>query len=54
LIGGSFGLSKEIINSSDAAISISKMTFPHRLFKILLVEQIYRSFSILNNSPYHK
>ena len=54
LIGGSFGLSKEIINSSDVAISISKMTFPHRLFKILLVEQIYRSFSIINNSPYHK
>ena len=54
LIGGSFGLSQEVISSSDASISISKMTFPHRLFKVLLVEQIYRSFSILNNSPYHK
>jgi 23S rRNA (pseudouridine1915-N3)-methyltransferase len=54
IIGGSFGLSDEILNSSNKVISISKMTFPHRLFKIILMEQIYRAFSILNNSPYHK
>ena len=54
IIGGSFGLSDEILNSSNKIISISEMTFPHRLFKIILMEQIYRAFSILNNSPYHK
>lgn len=54
LIGGSFGLSKEILKKSNRVISLSNMTFPHRLFKIMLVEQLYRALSILNNSPYHK
>lgn len=54
IIGGSFGVSDQILNRSDKVISFSNMTFPHRLFKIILMEQIYRSFAIINNSPYHK
>lgn len=54
IIGGSFGLSKEVINRSNKVISASNFTFPHRLFRIILVEQIYRSFSIINKAPYHK
>ena len=54
VIGGSFGLSKKVIDRSDKVISASNFTFPHRLFRIILVEQIYRSFSIINNAPYHK
>ena len=54
VIGGSFGLSERVINHADIKFSASSLTFPHRLFKILLIEQIYRSFSIFNNQPYHK
>ena len=54
VIGGSFGLSKNVLNHADMLLSISSLTFPHRLFKIILIEQIYRSFSIFNNQPYHK
>ncbi|MCK4552149.1 MAG: 23S rRNA (pseudouridine(1915)-N(3))-methyltransferase RlmH [Tenericutes bacterium] len=54
IIGGSLGLSKEILNKADVKLSFSKMTFPHRLMKLILLEQIYRSFRINKNEPYHK
>ena len=54
IIGGSYGLSDEIKKISNYALSFSKMTFPHQLFRIMLLEQIYRSFKILNNETYHK
>ena len=54
LIGGSFGLDKNILKNSQRVLSASNFTFPHRLFRIILIEQIYRAFSIINNSPYHK
>ena len=54
VIGGSFGLSKNVLSHADMLLSVSSLTFPHRLFKIILIEQIYRSFSIFNNRPYHK
>ena len=54
VIGGSFGLSKSITDRSDKVFSASYFTFPHRLFRIILIEQIYRAFSIINNAPYHK
>jgi len=54
IIGGSNGLSKEVLNSSNFLLSFSKMTFPHQLMRLILLEQIYRSFRINNNQPYHK
>lgn len=54
IIGGSYGLSDLIKQRSNYALSFSKMTFPHQLFRILLLEQIYRSFKIMNNESYHK
>ncbi|MDA3812106.1 MAG: 23S rRNA (pseudouridine(1915)-N(3))-methyltransferase RlmH [Spirochaetaceae bacterium] len=54
LIGGSLGLSDEVKNKSDFSLSFSKMTFPHQMMKLILLEQIYRSFRILKNEPYHK
>ena len=54
MIGGSLGLSKELINKSDLVISFSKLTFPHQLFRLILLEQIYRSFKIMKNETYHK
>ncbi|NLB85304.1 MAG: 23S rRNA (pseudouridine(1915)-N(3))-methyltransferase RlmH [Acholeplasmataceae bacterium] len=54
LIGGSKGFSEEVKQIADQKISFSKMTFPHELFRLILVEQIYRAESINNNSPYHK
>ena len=54
VIGGSLGLSKEVLNKSNLKLSFSKMTFPHQLMKLILLEQIYRSFRINNNEPYHK
>ncbi|MDO4368920.1 MAG: 23S rRNA (pseudouridine(1915)-N(3))-methyltransferase RlmH [bacterium] len=54
LIGSSNGLDEEIKNLSTKKISFSPLTFPHGLFRIILLEQIYRSFKILNNESYHK
>ena len=54
VIGGSYGLSDEIKKRSNYKLSFSKMTFPHQLFRVLLLEQIYRSFKIINNESYHK
>ena len=54
VIGGSNGLSEEMLKRSDLLISFSKMTFPHQLMRMILLEQIYRSFRINNNEPYHK
>jgi len=54
VIGGSYGLSNSIKKRSNFKLSFSKMTFPHQLFRIILLEQIYRSFKILNNESYHK
>lgn len=54
IIGSSFGLSKEIKQMSDFKFSMSKMTFPHKLARIMLTEQLYRGFSISNNGKYHK
>ena len=54
IIGGSLGLSDEVIKRADYKLCFSKMTFPHQLFRVMLLEQIYRSFRINNNEPYHK
>jgi len=54
VIGGADGLDSSITNSSSTKLSLSHMTLPHHLVKIFLVEQIYRSLSILNNHPYHR
>ncbi len=54
VIGGSLGLHKTVIDRADMKLSFSKMTFPHQLMRVILLEQIYRSFRIINNEPYHK
>ncbi len=54
VIGGSYGLDEKVKNRSDYALSFSKMTFPHQLFRVILLEQIYRGFKIINNETYHK
>lgn len=54
VIGGSIGLGKKVLSRSNYALSFSKMTFPHQLMRVILLEQIYRSYRILSNEPYHK
>ncbi len=54
IVGGSNGVSVDVKNKANMLLSFSPMTFPHQLFRIMLLEQIYRSLAILNNSPYHK
>ena len=54
VIGGSIGLGREGLRRSDYALSFSKMTFPHQLMRVILLEQIYRSYRIINGEPYHK
>jgi 23S rRNA (pseudouridine1915-N3)-methyltransferase len=54
VIGGSYGLSDQVMERSNQKISFSKMTFPHQLMRLILIEQIYRAYMILKNHPYHK
>lgn len=54
IIGGSVGMSEEVKKRSDMRLSFSKMTFPHQLFKLMLLEQVYRGFKINANESYHK
>ena len=54
IIGGSNGIRQDILDKSDMLLSFSKLTYPHGLFRLILLEQIYRSFKILNNESYHK
>ena len=54
IIGGSYGLHEDIKKLSNFSLSFSKLTFPHQLFRVMLLEQIYRSFKIINNETYHK
>lgn len=54
VIGGSYGTSDRVRNRADYRLSFSKMTFPHQLFRVMLLEQVYRAFTIQNNVTYHK
>ncbi len=54
VIGGSLGLSDEVMKRADYKLSFSRMTFPHQLMRVILLEQIYRSYRIINHEPYHK
>ena len=54
IIGGSIGLGEEVLQKSNYALSFSKMTFPHQLMRVILLEQIYRSYRIISGEPYHK
>ncbi len=54
VIGGSLGLADRILKRADYHLSFSKMTFPHQLMRVILLEQIYRSYRIMNHEPYHK
>jgi len=54
IIGGSYGVHEDIKEKANLRLSFSKLTFPHQLFRVILLEQIYRSFKIINNEEYHK
>lgn len=54
IIGGSLGLSEDVLKRADYKLSFSKMTFPHQLMRMILLEQIYRAYRIISNQPYHK
>jgi 23S rRNA (pseudouridine1915-N3)-methyltransferase len=54
IIGGSLGLSAAVLNRANYKLSFSKMTFPHQLFRVMLLEQVYRGFRIIKGEPYHK
>lgn len=54
VIGGSIGLGEEVLQRSDYALSFGRLTYPHQLMRVMLLEQIYRSFRIINKEPYHK
>lgn len=54
VIGGSLGLADSVLKRADERVSFSKLTFPHQLMRVILLEQIYRGYRILNHEPYHK
>lgn len=54
VIGGSLGLDEEVLKRSDYKLSFSKMTFPHQMMRMVLLEQVYRGYRIINGEPYHK
>ena len=54
VIGGSLGLGNEVLKRADYKLSFSRMTFPHQLMRVILLEQIYRSYRIISGEPYHK
>ena len=54
VIGGSLGLSGRVLDRADECLSFSRMTFPHQMMRVILLEQIYRSFRIIHGEPYHK
>lgn len=54
IIGGSIGLGEDVLKRSDYGLSFSKMTFPHQLMRVILLEQLYRSYRIIEGAPYHK
>lgn len=54
IIGGSLGLDQRVLKQSDMLLSFSDMTFPHQLMRVILLEQVYRSYRIINGEPYHK
>ncbi|MFW5787484.1 MAG: 23S rRNA (pseudouridine(1915)-N(3))-methyltransferase RlmH [Halanaerobiales bacterium] len=54
IVGGPHGLSEEVLNESDYQLSLSHMTFTHQMIRLILLEQLYRAFKIMNNEPYHK
>lgn len=54
VIGGSLGLSESVLERAEEWLSFSKMTFPHQMMRVILLEQIYRSYRIMNHEPYHK
>lgn len=54
IIGGAFGIHKSLLDKSNKKIAFGKVTYPHKLLRAMLVEQVYRAFSIINNHPYHK
>jgi len=54
VIGGSLGLSRDVLKRANLKLSFSKMTFPHQLMRMILLEQVYRAFRIMRNEPYHK
>ena len=54
ITGGALGLSSQVVNSADFKLSLSKMTFPHQLVRLILLEQVYRAFSIIEGRKYHK
>ena len=54
VIGGSLGLADKVLKRANGSLSFSKMTFPHQLFRVMLLEQIYRGYRIINGEPYHK
>ena len=54
VIGGSLGLHEEVRKKADLMVSFSKMTFPHQLMRVILLEQVYRAYRIINGEPYHK
>ena len=54
VIGGSLGLADEVLKRADYKLSFSRMTFPHQLMRVILLEQVYRAYRIINHEPYHK